>query len=109
MVEQTQSPPTPPAPPSPPLRRTPLHDIHVSLGAKMVPFGGYLMPVSYARSGGGGGGGGGVAAGHRGVREAVGIFDVAHMGEVEITRPGPKAFVQPVCCNDLGAPAPGQA
>src|SRR2546425_3310192 len=106
MVEQTQSPPTPPAPPSPPLRRTPLHDIHVSLGAKMVPFGGYLMPVSYARSGGGGGG---IAAEHRAVREAVGIFDVSHMGEFEITGPDRNAFVQRVTCNDVGALEPGQA
>ena len=108
MVEQTQSPPTPPAPPGPPLRRTPLHDIHVSLGAKMVPFGGYLMPVSYARSGGGGEGGG-IAAEHRAVREAVGIFDVSHMGEFEITGPDRNAFVQRVSCNDVGALEPGQA
>src|SRR5881628_1869167 len=101
MVEQTQS------PPSPPLRRTPLHDIHVSLGAKMVPFGGYLMPVSYP--GGGGGGGGGIAAEHRAVREAVGIFDVSHMGEFEITGPDRNAFVQRVTCNDVGALRPGQA
>ena len=96
MVEQTQS------PPSPPLRRTPLHDIHVSLGAKMVPFGGYLMPVSYPGSGG-------IAAEHRAVREAVGIFDVSHMGEFEVTGPDRNAFVQRVTCNDVGALEPGQA
>src|ERR1043166_5128278 len=96
MVEQTQS------PPSPPLRRTPLHDIHVSLGAKMVPFGGYLMPVSYPGSGG-------IAAEHRAVREAVGIFDVSHMGEFEVTGPDRNAFVQRVTCYDVAALEPGQA
>src|SRR5437764_9063823 len=82
------------------LKRTPLHDIHVSLGAKMVPFGGYEMPVTYR---------GGIAAEHRAVREAVGIFDVSHMGEFEITGPDRNAFVQRVTCNDVGALEPGQA
>ena len=47
-------------------KRTPLYDIHVSLGAKMVPFGGYEMPVAYPR---------GIAAEHRAVRETAGVFD----------------------------------
>src|SRR5205809_3416077 len=98
MVQQTQSSPAPA--PTPPLKRTPLHDVHGSLGAKMVPFGGYLMPVSYP---------GGIAAEHRAVREAVGIFDVSHMGEFEITGPDRNAFVQRVTCNDVGALEPGQA
>src|SRR5881396_2864691 len=67
------------------LKRTPLHDIHVSLGAKMVPFGGYEMPVTYR---------GGIAAEHTAVREAVGVFDVSHMGEFEVTGPDRNAFVQ---------------
>src|SRR6059036_1282733 len=81
-------------------KRTPLHQIHVSLGAKMVPFGGYEMPVSYAA---------GIAAEHRAVREGVGVFDVSHMGEFEVTGPDRNAFVQLVTCNDVGALHAGQA
>jgi aminomethyltransferase len=82
------------------LKRTPLHDIHVSLGAKMVPFAGYEMPVSYPA---------GISAEHRAVRDSVGIFDVSHMGEFEITGPDRNAFVQRVTCNDVGALKTGQA
>src|SRR2546428_345167 len=81
-------------------KRTPLHQIHVTLGAKLVPFGGYEMPVSYV---------GGIAAEHRAVRERVGVFDVSHMGEFEVTGPDRNAFVQRVTCNDVGALKPGQA
>ncbi len=81
-------------------KRTPLHQIHVTLGAKLVPFGGYEMPVSYP---------GGIAAEHRAVRERVGVFDVSHMGEFEVTGPDRNAFVQRVTCNDVGALKPGQA
>src|SRR5258708_35125665 len=81
-------------------KRTPLHQIHVTLGAKLVPFGGYEMPVSYP---------GGIAAEHRAVRERVGVFDVSHMGEFEVTGPDRNAFVQQVTCNDVGALKPGQA
>jgi aminomethyltransferase len=82
------------------LKRTPLHAVHVALGAKMVPFGGYEMPVTYP---------GGITAEHRAVREAVGIFDVSHMGEFEVTGPDRNAFVQRVTCNDVGALKAGQA
>ncbi|HEX9705978.1 MAG TPA: glycine cleavage system aminomethyltransferase GcvT [Gemmatimonadales bacterium] len=82
------------------LKRTPLHDVHLSLGAKMVPFAGYEMPVSYPA---------GITAEHRAVRESVGIFDVSHMGEFEVTGPDRNAFVQRVTCNDVGALEPGQA
>ena len=82
------------------LKRTPLHDVHVSLGAKLVPFAGYEMPVSYPS---------GIAAEHRAVREDVGIFDVSHMGEFEVSGPDRNAFVQRVTCNDVGALQPGQA
>ena len=82
------------------LKRTPLHDIHLSLGAKMVPFGGYEMPVTYPA---------GIVAEHKAVREAVGLFDVSHMGEFEVTGPDRNAFVQRVTCNDVGALGPGQA
>src|SRR5438128_1363490 len=82
------------------IKRTPLHAIHARRGAKMVPFGGYEMPVTYPR---------GINAEHRAVREAVGIFDVSHMGEFEVTGPDRNAFGQRVTCNDVGALRPGQA
>jgi aminomethyltransferase len=82
------------------LKRTPLHGVHVGLGAKMIPFAGFEMPVSYPT---------GIVAEHEAVREAVGIFDVSHMGEFEVTGPDRNAFVQRVTCNDVGALKPGQA
>src|SRR5881396_762306 len=82
------------------MKHTPLHQIHASLGAKLVPFGGYEMPVSYPA---------GIAAEHRAVRERVGVFDVSHMGEFEVTGPDRNAFVQLVTCNDVGALHAGQA
>ena len=82
------------------LKHTPLHAVHVSLGAKMVPFAGFEMPVTYP---------GGIGAEHRAVRESVGIFDVSHMGEFEVSGPDRNAFVQRVTCNDVGALKPGQA
>src|SRR2546421_41656 len=81
-------------------KRTPLHAIHTRLGAKLVAFGGYEMPVSYAA---------GITAEHKAVREAVGVFDVSHMGEFEVTGPDRNAFVQRITCNDVGALRPGQA
>ncbi len=81
------------------LRRTPLFDVHRELGAKMVPFAGWEMPVQYP---------GGILAEHRAVREAVGIFDVCHMGEFEVTGPDRNAFVQRITSNDVGALEPGQ-
>jgi len=82
------------------LKRTPLHAVHVALGAKMVPFAGFEMPVTYPS---------GINAEHRAVREAVGVFDVSHMGEFEITGSDRNAFVQRVTSNDVGALKPGQA
>src|SRR2546428_2408973 len=82
------------------LKRTPLHDVHVALGAKMVPFAGFEMPVTYPS---------GINSEHRAVREDVGVFDVSHMGEFEITGPDRNAFVQRVTCNDVSALSPGQA
>lgn len=82
------------------LKRTPLHAIHVGLGAKMVAFGGYEMPVQYP---------GGITAEHNAVRTAVGVFDISHMGEFEVTGPDRNAFVQLVACNDIGALRSGQA
>src|SRR2546427_12810916 len=82
------------------IKRTPLHAIHAQLGAKLVPFGGYEMPVSYAA---------GITAEHKAVRAAVGGFDVSHMGGFEGTGPDRNAFVQRITCNDVGALRPGQA
>ena len=82
------------------LKKTPLHAVHVALGAKMVAYAGFEMPVTYAA---------GISAEHRAVREAVGIFDVSHMGEFEVSGPDRNAFVQRVTCNDVGALKPGQA
>lgn len=76
------------------LKQTPLHAAHVALGAKMVPFAGYEMPVHYRT---------GITAEHRAVRDGVGVFDVSHMGEFEVTGPDRNAFVNRVTCNDVGA------
>jgi aminomethyltransferase len=82
------------------LKKTPLYDVHVSLGAKMVPFAGFEMPVTYPS---------GISAEHKAVREGVGVFDVSHMGEFEVSGPDRNAFVQRVTCNDVSALKPGQA
>lgn len=81
------------------MKNTALSHIHEQLGAKMVPFAGYNMPVSYE----------GVNAEHETVRKAVGVFDVSHMGEFLIT--GPKAIdlIQKVCSNDISKIVDGQA
>ncbi len=76
------------------LKRTPLYDIHKQLGAKLVPFAGWEMPVQYA---------GGILAEHHAVRTTVGVFDVSHMGEFEITGPDRNAFVNRLTTNDVSA------
>jgi aminomethyltransferase len=81
------------------LKHTPLHAAHVALGAKMVSFAGYEMPVQYS---------GGILAEHHAVRTDVGIFDVSHMGEFEVTGPDRNAFVNRVTCNDVSALESGQ-
>ena len=82
------------------LKRTPLTDIHAALGAKLVPFAGYLMPVQYPS---------GITAEHNAVRKQAGLFDVSHMGEFMVTGPGAVDFVNYVTTNDVGALAVGQA
>jgi aminomethyltransferase len=82
------------------LKHTPLHDVHVALGAKMVPYAGFEMPVTYPA---------GITAEHKAVREHAGLFDVSHMGEFEVTGPDRNAFVQRITCNDVSALKPGQA
>ncbi len=83
---------------TPTLRRTALFDSHRSLGAKMVPFAGWEMPVQYPS---------GILAEHHAVRTGAGVFDVSHMGEFEITGPDRNAFVNRVTCNDVSALEPG--
>jgi aminomethyltransferase len=82
-------------------RRSPLHDRHVALGAKFAPFGGWEMPLEYA--------GGGVLREHAAVREAVGLFDVSHLGKVRVTGAGAIAFLNARLTNDLAKVSAGQA
>jgi aminomethyltransferase len=81
------------------LKRTPLHDLHVQLGGKMVPFAGYEMPVQYPS---------GITAEHKAVRERAGLFDVSHMGEFIVSGPGALDFVNRVTTNNAAALAVGQ-
>ena len=82
------------------LKRTPFYDLHVSLGAKMVPFAGFEMPVQYPT---------GITREHELVRTGIGVFDVSHMGEFEVTGPDRNAFVNRVTCNDVAGLREGQA
>jgi aminomethyltransferase len=82
-------------------RRSPLHDRHVALGAKFAAFGGWEMPLEYAD--------GGVLKEHAAVREAVGVFDVSHLGKASVTGPGAVAFLNRCLSNDLDRIGPGQA
>ena len=81
------------------LRRTPLHGVHAALGAKLVPFAGFEMPVHYPT---------GITEEHKAVRARCGLFDVSHMGEFEITGPGAVDFVNFVTTNDVAKLAVGQ-
>ena len=88
------------------LRKSPLHDRHVALGAKLADFGGWEMPIEYP--------GGGVLKEHAAVREAVGVFDVSHLGKGVVrgtSREGESAvdFVNARLTNDLRRVGPGQA
>lgn len=81
------------------LRKTALNAVHRAMGARMVAFGGWDMPVEY-RS---------IIEEHRAVRTAAGLFDVSHMGEIEIRGPQALACVQQATCNDAARLAVGQA
>ncbi len=83
------------------LLTSPLHDRHVALGAKLGEFGGWSMPLEYA--------GGGVLAEHAAVRDAVGVFDVSHLGKASVTGPGARAFLNATLTNDLDRIAQGKA
>src|ERR1700674_4917867 len=81
------------------LRSTPLNAIHRRLGAKMVDFGGWDMPVKYS----------GVLEEHHAVRQSVGLFDVSHMGEIEIRGPEALQLVEHVTTNAASRLSAGQA
>ncbi|MEQ9328275.1 MAG: glycine cleavage system aminomethyltransferase GcvT [Rhodospirillales bacterium] len=81
------------------LKRTPLHDLHVALGAKMVPFAGYSMPVQYPA---------GVLKEHNHTRTAAGLFDVSHMGQARLTGANPAAALETLVPAELRALEPGQ-
>jgi aminomethyltransferase len=83
------------------LRRSPLHERHTALGAKMADFGGWSMPIEYP--------GGGVVREHTAVREAVGLFDVSHLGKAVVRGPGAAEAVNAAFTNDLRRIGPGQA
>jgi glycine cleavage system T protein (aminomethyltransferase) len=81
------------------LLRTPLYERHVALGARMVPFAGWEMPVQYE----------GVIQEHRAVRTDAGVFDVSHMGELEVEGPRAHDLLQGLLSNDLDRIEPGEA
>jgi aminomethyltransferase len=81
------------------LLRTPLYERHVALGARLVPFAGWEMPVQYE----------GVIPEHLAVRADSGAFDVSHMGELMVEGPRARAFLQSMLSNDLDRIGPGQA
>ena len=80
------------------MKETPLNQIHRELGARMVDFGGWDMPVQYS----------GVIEEHLAVRQAAGLFDVSHMGEVEVTGPNALAFIQYLTINNASKLVDGQ-
>lgn len=81
------------------LKRTPLYQAHIELGARMIEFGGWEMPVQYTS----------LIAEHRTVREHAGIFDLSHMGEFYFSGPGAESNLQRLLSNDVSALSPGQA
>jgi aminomethyltransferase len=85
------------------LARSPLFERHAALGAKLADFGGWEMPIEYAASGGG------VLKEHAAVREAVGVFDVSHLGKATVRGAGAADFVNACLTNDLGRIEVGKA
>jgi len=80
-------------------KKTALYDVHVRLGAKMVEFAGFLMPIQYTS----------ILEEHKRVRTTVGVFDVSHMGEIEIKGPRALEFVNYLTTNDVNRLSPFQA
>jgi aminomethyltransferase len=81
------------------VKLTPLYDRHVALGARLIPFAGWMMPVQYK----------GIIHEHKLVREKAGLFDLGHMGQVEVDGADALAFLQFVATNDVSKLEPGQA
>ena len=81
-------------------RKTPLWDLHKQLGARLIDFGGWDMPVQYPA---------GTIKEHKTVRSSVGLFDVSHMGEVYLRGKGARAVVERLCTNNVAGAAPGKA
>ena len=81
------------------LRRTPLYERHAALGARLVPFAGWEMPVQYT----------GISEEHRAVRSRAGVFDVSHMGELRLAGEGARDYLQARLSNDLDRVGAGQA
>lgn len=81
------------------IKKTPLYDTHVALGARMVPFAGFAMPIQYT----------GIIDEHMAVRQAAGLFDVSHMGEVIVRGPNALAFIQHLVTNDAASMYDGRA
>ena len=81
------------------MRRTPLFEVHKSLNAKFTEFGGWEMPVQYSS----------IVKEHLAVRESVGLFDLSHMGEIDIKGNGAKELVEKLCTNDVSRLVDGQA
>lgn len=82
-----------------PLRRTPLYELHQQLGAKLIPFAGWEMPVWYTS----------VVEEHLATRQAAGLFDVAHMGVYQVEGPEAAPFLDSVCANDIGVLGIGES
>lgn len=82
------------------IRETPLHGVHVGLGARMAEFGGWDMPIHYPR---------GILAEHRAVRTATGMFDVSHMGRLVVSGDGAEATLQRAFTNDVASLRENQA
>lgn len=83
----------PDMPPNTAMKSTPLLDLHKKLNGKIVPFSGWNMPIQFA----------GVMQEHRAVRESVGVFDVSHMGEIELQGPDAQKFLQKLLTNDIAS------
>ena len=79
------------------LKTTPLKDEHVKLGAKMVPFGGWLMPLQYS----------GIVDEHRTVRSAIGMFDISHMGQFIVSGNTARDWLNRMLTNNLAKLGPG--
>ena len=80
------------------MKKTPLYNRHVELGAKIIDFGGWALPVQYT----------GIIAEHECVRENAGLFDVSHMGEIHVSGRDAEKFIQRIVTNDISKMEPGR-